>query len=435
MRFSDFGSRFSGGTGTGSLMRDLARLPVLPAGHPGPCRLGGGNPALIPAVMARFRDALGELADDSARFNAALGRYASPQGDPVFIEALCNTLNAHHGLDVAPENVLLTNGSQNAFVQLFNLFGGRADSGKQLNRVLLPLAPEYIGYGDLALGEALFVARKPTIDRLSPSRFKYGLNLDGLAEFDDLSLATDERVAALCVSRPTNPTGNVLTDDEISALVSVAEAQDIPLIIDNAYGAPFPDIIHVPARLPHSRNVILSMSLSKVGLPGARTGILVADPDVIAALTEMNAVMNLAPVSIAPAMMTPLIASGELTDLCETHIRPWYAERASRALDQVDALFDDLPVRAHVHEGAIFLWLWFEDLPITNAELYERLHADGIVVVSGHHFFPGLAHDPVAPWRHRHECIRVSFAGDEAEVVRGLEGIARHVRSVYKAAG
>ena len=85
MRFSDFGSRFSGGTGTGSLMRDLARLPVLPSDHAGVCRLGGGNPALIPAVMSRFSEALGLLAADAARFEAALGRYSSPQGDPVFI--------------------------------------------------------------------------------------------------------------------------------------------------------------------------------------------------------------------------------------------------------------------------------------------------------------------------------------------------------------
>ncbi len=434
MRFSDFGSRFSSGTGTGSLMRDLSRLPSLPAGRTAACRLGGGNPALIPAVMDRFRTALAELAADTARFEATLGRYDAPQGDPVFIEALCERIGKRDGLSIRPENVLLTNGSQNAFVQLFNLFGGSVCAEGLRHRVLLPMAPEYIGYGDLAVGDDLFVSRRPTVDVLPGSRFKYGLELSGLGTCDDVGLEEHDRIAALCVSRPTNPTGNVLTDAEIDALVALAESRDIPLIIDNAYGAPFPNIIHVPATLPRSPQVILSMSLSKVGLPGARTGILVADAEVIRALAEMNAVMNLAPGSIAPGMTAPLLASGELEALCEQHVLPWYRARADRALQLFDELFGTLPVRAHVHEGAIFLWLWFENLPISSAEFYQQLHDDGVVVLSGHHFFPGLEDDPAQPWQHRHECLRVSFAGEEAEVIRGLEIIASHAHQLYDGA-
>jgi valine--pyruvate aminotransferase len=55
---------------------------------------------------------------------------------------------------------------------------------------------------------------------------------------------TDE-VGAICVSRPTNPTGNVLTDDEIARLhASWRSTTDMPLIIDNAYGPPFPGILY-----------------------------------------------------------------------------------------------------------------------------------------------------------------------------------------------
>ena len=435
MRFSDLGSRFAGGTGTGSLMRDLARLPELPVGHAGVCRLGGGNPALLPAVMNHYRQALSELAESQTRFANTFGRYAAQHGDPAFIDALCRVLQDEHGLPVGPENVLLTNGSQNGFIQLFNLFGGRADKGSRRHRILLPLAPEYIGYGDLSLGDELFVSRRPTIDCFAPSRFKYGLNLDGLDTLEDLALEPDEHIGALCVSRPTNPTGNVLTDAEVSALVTLAEQRDLPLIMDNAYGAPFPDIIHVPAQLPDSPNVVLSMSLSKLGLPGVRAGIIVANADLIAALVEMNTVMNLAPVSIGPAMLAPLLASGQLAELTREHIRPWYRARATQVLAQFDALFHDLPVRAHAHEGAIFLWLWFEGLPISTQAFYKRLHADGVVVVSGHHFFPGLAEDPHAPWQHRHECLRISFAGEESEVMRGMEVISAHAHQLYDQAG
>lgn len=53
---------------------------------------------------------------------------------------------------------------------------------------------------------------------------------------------TDE-TGMICVSRPTNPTGNVITDDELIKLDALANQHGIPLVIDNAYGVPFPRII------------------------------------------------------------------------------------------------------------------------------------------------------------------------------------------------
>jgi len=87
----------------------------------------------------------------------------------------------------------------------------------------------------------------------------------------------------------------------------------------------------------------------------------------------------------------------------------------------------DLPVRIHNSEGAIFLWLWFPDLPISSETLYQRLKRRGVLVVAGQHFFPGLEQ----PWRHRHECIRVTYAADENQVERGIRIIAEEVRRAY----
>ena len=68
-------------------------------------------------------------------------------------------------------------------------------------------------------------------------------------------------------------------------------------------------------------------------------------------------------------------------------------------------------------------------LPVTSAELYRRLKAAGVFVLSGHYFFPGLEE----PWAHRDECLRVSYAQDDAVVERGLEVLAREVRALYAA--
>ncbi len=81
----------------------------------------------------------------------------------------------------------------------------------------LPLSPEYIGYADTSLSDPLFTATRPSIELLDDHLFKYHI------DFSKLSI--DKSTAALCVSRPTNPTGNVLTNDEISHLSSIANAK------------------------------------------------------------------------------------------------------------------------------------------------------------------------------------------------------------------
>jgi len=95
----------------------------------------------------------------------------------------------------------------------------------------------------------------------------------------------------------------------------LAQAAGIPLIIDNAYGEPFPNIIHKDVTLHWHENIILSMSLSKLGLPAVRTGIIVAAPEIVQAMTRMNAVINLTPGSLGPSMIAPLFDSGQITGL------------------------------------------------------------------------------------------------------------------------
>ena len=86
---------------------------------------------------------------------------------------------------------------------------------------------------------------------------------------------------------------------------------------------------------------------------------------------------------------------------------------------------DGCDVRIHRPEGAFFLWLWMPGLPIPSAELYERLKARGVVVVSGHYFFPGLEDDD---WAHKHQCIRISYADDWHRIERGLAIVIEEVR-------
>jgi len=418
MKFSAFGDRFQTDAGILSLMDDLGKAMASRRGQL--LLLGGGNPAHIPAVEQAFRRQMEHILATPGEFERIVGCYTSQQGDHRFIAALAGLFQREFGWPVGPENIALTNGSQSAFFYLFNLFGGRRSDGS-FGKILLPLAPEYIGYGDVGLEDHLFTSRRPQIEFLGDGLFKYHVDFEHLNVSDD--------IAALCVSRPTNPTGNVLTDDEVDKLSAIARERQIPFIIDNAYGTPFPNIIFTAAQPRWESHIVLSMSLSKLGLPGLRTGIVIAAPEVIAALSGLNAICNLAPGSMAAALATDMVADGDIIRLSRDVIRPYYENKSRRAVARLQELLRGLDCFIHKSEGAIFLWLWMRDLPITSAELYERLKRRGVIVVAGHYFFPGLPDDG---WRHRQECLRITFAQDDAIVDRGLEIIAEEVRHAYR---
>jgi len=415
MEHSDFGKRFAGKIGIGELMDDLGNALVA---DPAPLMLGGGNPSHVPQVQALFRKRMEDILAQPGEFERLIGNYDTPQGSKNFVEALVELFRNEFGWDLGPENVALTNGSQNSFFYLFNLFAGRFGDSRR-KKILLPLAPEYIGYSEVGLEKDFFWANRPEISRLDDHMFKYQV------DFESLEI-TDE-VGAICFSRPTNPTGNVVTDEEVNRLRELAKSQGVPLVIDNAYGTPFPNIIYEDVRPVWDENTIVCMSLSKLGLPSLRTGIVIAQKEIIRIVSRMTSVFSLAPGGVGPGLALDLVSSGEITRISREVIRPFYESKVKRAVAQLREEMSGVPFSIHKPEGALFLWLWFEDLTITSRELYERLKERGVLVVSGHYFFPGLD----APWKHKDECIRVTYAQDDKVVEKGLSIIAEEVKKSY----
>lgn len=407
-----FARRFVRPTGSLELMEDLGGAP------PGTLMLGGGNPARIAAVEAVYARRLTEIAADPAQLGRFAAAYPAPGGDAGFRATVAAVLAERYGWPLTGRNVALTSGSQSAFFTIFNLLAGDCTVG-QRRRILLPLAPEYIGYADVGLSDGMLVSRPAAIEELPEGLFKYHLRLDGLEAVPD--------VAAICVSRPTNPTGNVLSLDELRALDALARRRGVPLVIDAAYGLPFPGIQFTADDPLWNENVILCLSLSKLGLPATRTGIVVAAEPVVEAITAFNATAALAPPATGPMIVEPLLASGELDALCRDVIRPFYEQRARQAVEWLREECHDLPLRIHRPEGAFFLWLWFPGLPLPSQALYRRLKARGVLVLSGHRFFPGLEE----PWPHRDECLRINCSQSPESVRAGIRLIAEEVRCAY----
>lgn len=412
MKFSKFASRFNSDSGIVQLMDDLGSAM---SGNSDMLMLGGGNPSHIPGVQQYLRDSLHRLIDNPALFSHTVGNYESPQGNQAFINSIVEMMNKQYNWGITSENVALTVGSQSAFFFLFNMLAGEDEAGNH-NQILLPLTPEYIGYSDVGLTDDLFYSYRPLIEKLDDRFFKYHVDFD--------NLQVKENTAAICVSRPTNPTGNVLSDNEVEKLLQLAESNNIPFIIDNAYGEPFPNIIFTETNPIWNKNVIYCMSLSKVGLPGTRTGIVIADKPVINLIRNMNAVINLSTANFGAMIAKDLISSGEILRLSELLIKPYYQQKVEHALDVIRDEFEGIDYYIHKPEGAMFLWLWLPSLSITSNELYERLKEKNVLIIPGSHFFPGLDEE----WEHRHQCIRLTYSMDEAVVEEGIKKIAQELK-------
>ena len=413
MQFSTFGEKFNRYSGITQLMDDLndgLRTP-------GAIMLGGGNPAVIPEMLDYFKQTSEEMLKDGSLISA-MTNYDGPQGKDQFIKLLATLIKDTYGWNISEKNISLTNGSQSGFFYLFNLLAGKQPDGSH-KKILLPLAPEYIGYGDSGIDEDIFVSYRPEIELLDNGLFKYHVDFE--------QLHVDESVAAICASRPTNPTGNVLTEEEIHKLDELARANNIPLIIDNAYGVPFPNIIFEDVEPFWNDNTILCMSLSKLGLPGVRCGIVIANEKITQALANMNGIISLAPSGVGPAIAQKMIEKGDLLRLSQEVIKPFYRLKAAQAVAMLQEAITDIRFRIHKPEGAIFLWLWFDELPITTMELYQRLKARGVLVVPGEYFFIGQKEE----WPHAHQCLRMNYVQDNEAMQKGINIIAEEVAKAY----
>ncbi len=432
MTFSDFGNKLCSHSGILQLMDDIGR--PLPKGVK-PYRLGGGNPAMIPEISAMYRAEMEKIMADGDSFEKLIGLYDSPQGRMSFIEVVAEYLSKTYGWKIGPENVAVSNGSQSACFYLFNLLSGTfTDNGKtKKKKILFPLAPEYIGYADQGIEEDMFVSIPSTWEEYSDNTFKYHVNFELLEEY----LRKNSEIGAICVTRPTNPTGNVLTDSEIKKLSDIARQHSVPLIIDNAYGLPWPNIIFTDDASPYyDENVILSMSLSKIGLPSVRTGIIIGPEKIITAIGNLNAIAALASGSFGQALAEKLIKTGVLVEKAKNFVRPYYEKKAQKAVAAFHRYFAGTDYAVHKSEGSIFQWLLMKDLSIPTMQFYSELKKKGVITVPGEYFFFGDDTEnglkPLCEHPHYSKCLRINYAGPEDEVDEGIKIISQVYRQFLK---
>ncbi len=416
---SQLGVEMSRLSGVRAIMKDIIET-LRAGGDRAFINLSAGNPVILPEVEQLWRDCTADLLA-SPDYGDVVCRYGASQGYQPLIDAIVKDFNQRYGLSLTERNILITPGSQSLYFYAANAFGGYTANG-ELRQIVLPLSPDYTGYGGVTLTPEALVAYKPEleIDR-SAHRFKYR------PDFTQLQIT--ENTGCVIFSRPCNPTGNVLSNDEVSKITTLAAVHEVPVLIDSAYAPPFPALNFTEMTPQFGGNVLHCMSLSKAGLPGERIGIAIGDESLVHVLECFQTNMCIHSPRYGQAIAARAIASGRLAEISETVIRPFYQAKIAIVEATLDrAMPQELPWFLHRGEGAIFAWLWLQDLPITDWEFYQKLKDVGVIVVPGGTFFPGLREE----WTHKHQCLRISLTGSDRDLETAMQRLADVAEEVYR---
>lgn len=208
-------------------------------------------------------------------------RYTAARGLPALRQAISGFYRSHYGLDIDPERILVTPGGSGALLLASSLLvdPGRhwllADPGYPCNRHFLRLVEG---------GAQLVPVGPETAYQLTPSLVERHWNADS--------------VGAL-VASPANPTGTVLSADELAALSTSLQARGGHLVVDEiyhglTYGLDAPSVLQV------DDSALVLNSFSKYfGMTGWRLGWLVAPPAAVPDLEKLAQNLYISASSIA----------------------------------------------------------------------------------------------------------------------------------------
>lgn len=353
-----------------------------------PFIFGQGDPALFP--VTDWRECLRQAMSLTSIAQEGLDRVDCD--DERLVEQIRSRLLPGRGIWVAPENILVTLGAQNALFLLAQLFLRRADT----------IGVEDPGYPD---ARNLFALHTPNVVSLS---------------VDEAGLVPDDRLDGCNYVYVTpshqSPTAVTMSLARREALLARALAQNIVVIEDDYEPEMNFSLEPLPAlkSLDRHDRVLYVSSLSKWLAPGLRLGFMVGPPEVIREARALRRLLLRHPPALLQTAVALFIELGHHSSHLG-HLRQAYRERRQlldRALDRHLSWAERTP-----SAGGTAIWLQGPD-QLDARRLAEVCASDGVLIEPGDVFF---ARESAPP-----NFFRLGFASIAPDLIdAGVERIAR----------
>jgi 2-aminoadipate transaminase len=343
-------------------------------------------------------DGLRESADEAFREDPA-GAFS--YGTAIGYPPLRAWIAQQHG--VAPERVLVTNGSMQADAFLFDALVEPGDG---------------------------VIVEKPTYDRTLLSLRERGASITAVAlEPDGVDVDAIERLLgdglrpklAHIIPNFQNPAGHTLSLTKRERLLELAGEYDFVVFEDDPYvalrfeGDSLPRMLELDA----AERVVYASSFSKTVCPGIRVGYLVGPPDLIARIRTLATNTYISPSMVSQSIVDRFCRSGRIERSIET-VKAALHERASAL---VAALARELPEARFVPpQGGYFLWV---ELPegADAARIAQEAGERGVAIVKGTEFLLEGGENT----------LRLAYSGVTVPEIE--EGVSRLAEAVRAAGG
>jgi aspartate/methionine/tyrosine aminotransferase len=331
---------------------------------------------------------------DAAALGAIGLKYAESNGSALLRERIATFYPG-----ATRDNVLVTTGGSEAnYTTLWGLLD--ADTRAAV------MIPNYMQSWGLARAFGQRADPYRLVERSGPEGRRWALDIDSLER------AVTRRTRVVFVTNPNNPTGAVLREDEMDAIVQAARRANAWIVSDEIYrGAEVRTDVTTPSFWGRYGKVIVTAGLSKAfGLPGLRIGWIVGPATTVAKLWSYQDYTTL----------TPGILSDRLARLA---MQPARRERIlartrgiiRRNLPRVEAwIAGQGDLLDYVPPVACAIALVKYHAPIGAVRLFERLRLEhSVLITPGAHFgLPG-------------KYIRIGYGYDMDRTLAGLARIGQ----------
>jgi 2-aminoadipate transaminase len=379
-----------------SAIRELFKL----LGKPGIISFAGGFPDSamfdVDGIRAASNAALAEEP------GAAL-QYGATEGYQPLREQLAAFMASKGASDVAPDQLIVTTGSQQALDLL----------GKTM-----------IGPGDKVIVEGpTFLATIQCFRLYGAEVISAPIDGDGV-QVDALEQLIAEHRPKLVYLIPTfgNPSGATLSLARRKKVLELAVKYQTLVVEDDPYGdlyfgeAPPPSLLALSSEVPGSRALLAHCgSLSKVLSPGLRIGWLIAPPELLAKAVMCKQFSDAHTSTFAQATAAQYLKAGRMPATL-ANVRKVYAERAQTLCDALHKELGDA-VEFVQPQGGLFVWL---RLTGANGKLADANQLAKAAIDKGVAFVPGT---PFFAQNPDPATLRLLFATADVDKIR--EGVAR----------
>ncbi len=320
--------------------------------------------------------------------------YTVAVGIPELREAIAAHHQRTHGIDVTPDDVVVTTGSSGGFLLAF------LASFEAGDRVAIA-RPGYACYRNVLTALGCEVVELPTGPE---SRFQPTVEL-----MEELT----EPVQGLVVASPANPTGTMLDASELAALAVWCEERGVRLISDEIYhGISYHAEGLPPVRQSSawetSREAVVFNSFSKYfSMTGWRIGWMLVPERMRRPVDVLTGNFTICPPVLAQHAAIAAFDDASYAE-CDSHVAR-YAENRQLLLEGLPRLGIDKLAPA---DGAFYVYADVGHLTDDSMTFCHTLLAETGIATA-----PGIDFDTEAGNRF----VRLSFAGTPAEVAEALE--------------